>query len=437
MTARRSWVLAMFLGFVVGSFCAQAQEGEDRINFDNAKVEVKNIDGNWKITAGDLWLLDFGKSEDEARLAFRIIKHYGLNAQCFIGRPKPTMEYYLVDGKSPVGPFAGEDAIAFRPERLEVKQIQGRWKIVDGETWLMDFGDRARDVNEAYKTIQSYGFDHICFVGRPDASWTYFRKDGEAPAPAPAPAPAAVEDATKGRLEVTVLEADRTVARQPRITVCRPDAPAFAPVTLMENPSCFTLEPGTYEVTASVGTGQQTIPRTAVLEAGKTVVMKIGTGTGTLELTLTAGGRPMSRVPVVELRAAGQPIAAASESPAKFQVQEGAYLVRVNLGSGQQTHEVPDVSVLAGETTQRTIDVPCALISIAVSGGAYGAGGKFPYVEIQQGGKMAAALMDNPARFLLLRGDYKIGVREGDQLIVARDITVQPGQDQTIELQVK
>jgi hypothetical protein len=49
----------------------------------------------------------FGSSRSEAMQSLNVIKHYGMNIQCFVGRPNPPMEFYLVDGESPEGAMDG------------------------------------------------------------------------------------------------------------------------------------------------------------------------------------------------------------------------------------------------------------------------------------------------------------------------------------------
>lgn len=147
---------------------------EDCIGFDYRRAEVKEIDGRWKIVVGSMWLLDFDRSEAEARQALRIIQHYRMNRQCFVGRPDPSMEYYLVDGAAPAGSMTGEDCIGFDPTKIEVKKVAGSWKIVEGSHWILDFGSNEHEARLAFQIIQKYGFSRICFVGRPNASMTYF-----------------------------------------------------------------------------------------------------------------------------------------------------------------------------------------------------------------------------------------------------------------------
>jgi hypothetical protein len=70
--------------------------GEDCESFDPQNIEVVEIDGRWKIVDGSQVVLDFGDKEGEARAAFIIIQRYNFNSYCFVGRPDPSMEYFIV-----------------------------------------------------------------------------------------------------------------------------------------------------------------------------------------------------------------------------------------------------------------------------------------------------------------------------------------------------
>jgi len=151
---------------------------EDCIGLDYQNAEVKKINGRWKIVIGNVWYKDFNDKESEARLGLQIIKFYKMDSQCFIGRPDPSMEYYKSKGNAPraqSGQVPGEDCVTFDPNAIELKKIQGNWKIVQGNHWLMDFDDKELEARKALAIIKKYKFTHYCFVGRPGASMEYFR----------------------------------------------------------------------------------------------------------------------------------------------------------------------------------------------------------------------------------------------------------------------
>lgn len=148
---------------------------EDCIAFDADRAEVRRYSASWKLVFGTLWLKDFGDNEQEARRALQIIQHYGMNKQCFVGRPDPSLEYYLAADDAPVGPLPGEDCTSFDPDRISVVIANGRYTIIEGDNWLLDFGRSKSEALKALKLIRTYQFTHLCFVGRPDPSFIYFR----------------------------------------------------------------------------------------------------------------------------------------------------------------------------------------------------------------------------------------------------------------------
>ena len=149
---------------------------EDCVGFNPATTTVSQINGRWKIVDGSHWMFDFDSNEQEARQALAVIEHYGMNQSCFVGRPDPSFEYLLVSDVSPSGSMPGEDCISFNPSTSMVSQINGRWKIVDGSHWMFDFGSNEQEARQSLDIIQAHGFNHSCFVGRPDPSFTYLRQ---------------------------------------------------------------------------------------------------------------------------------------------------------------------------------------------------------------------------------------------------------------------
>jgi hypothetical protein len=62
-----------------------------------------------------------------------------------------------------------------------VRQIDGEWTIVDGDQQVLAFGASNANAERAKAIIVHYGFDRICFVGRPDPPMMYFTIGGTAP----------------------------------------------------------------------------------------------------------------------------------------------------------------------------------------------------------------------------------------------------------------
>ncbi len=78
-------------------------------------------------------------------------------------------------------PRAPEDCIRFNPDRVTMKKSNNRWKIVEGSHWIMDFETNRTEAMQSLKIIKRFRLDSICFVGRPDPSFTYFLANGKAP----------------------------------------------------------------------------------------------------------------------------------------------------------------------------------------------------------------------------------------------------------------
>jgi hypothetical protein len=69
-------------------------QAEDCISFDPNNTTIQRVSGSWKIVEGGThWMFDFGGKQVEARKTLQIIKKYGLNKSCFVGRPGPSFKY--------------------------------------------------------------------------------------------------------------------------------------------------------------------------------------------------------------------------------------------------------------------------------------------------------------------------------------------------------
>jgi len=149
---------------------------EDCISFNPNNARVVRVQGRWKIAEEDHWLFDFRNKKNEADQSLRIIKRYRMNQSCFVGRPDPSLQYMLISGRAPVGKLSGEDCVSFNPGTTEVKNVNGRWKIVDGSHWIFDFEGDEEEARQMFGIIKKHGFNKSCFVGRPDPDFQYLRR---------------------------------------------------------------------------------------------------------------------------------------------------------------------------------------------------------------------------------------------------------------------
>lgn len=74
------------------------------------------------------------------------------------------------------------DCIGFDGNRVEAKQINGSWKVVDRDHWILDFAGNESNAQLSAKTIREYKMNEICFVGRNTGKpMMFFLSDGQAP----------------------------------------------------------------------------------------------------------------------------------------------------------------------------------------------------------------------------------------------------------------
>ena len=153
--------------------------GEDCIRFNPSRAEVLQRNGRWKIVDGSNWLFDFGSNAGEANRSLAIIKHYNMDQVCFVGRPDASMAYLLAGGSTPTGALAGDDCIPLNPATSEIRKVNGTWTIVRDTSAGTEQIETFPNPGEAYKSLdiwRQYRFSQSCFVGRPHASFTYFRR---------------------------------------------------------------------------------------------------------------------------------------------------------------------------------------------------------------------------------------------------------------------
>ncbi len=78
-------------------------------------------------------------------------------------------------------PTPKEDCVSFNHATAKVAFIGGRYKIVDGNHYVFDFGNKKDEAYKALRIIKFYKINSSCFVGRPDPSFEYLRVNGKAP----------------------------------------------------------------------------------------------------------------------------------------------------------------------------------------------------------------------------------------------------------------
>jgi hypothetical protein len=80
-------------------------QGETSLRLDPTRLDVSQVDDRWLLVQGNVWILDFGSAEAEARAALAVIRNSGFTHICFVGRPRPVMVYFRAGGAGVQVPF--------------------------------------------------------------------------------------------------------------------------------------------------------------------------------------------------------------------------------------------------------------------------------------------------------------------------------------------
>jgi hypothetical protein len=175
-SAKKLCILAAAMSMLVLEMASGPAIAEHCIRIDPQGVRHKYEDRQHYVYDKDRPICKACETSGEAEQVVQIVKHYGMNSKCFVGSPNdPSMEYFLVDGKAPMGALPDEECFDFNPRSIKLKRRSLGWYIVQGGQNIVHIGDKTEDAKLALRIIRNYGFNHVCHVGHP-RSMTYFRR---------------------------------------------------------------------------------------------------------------------------------------------------------------------------------------------------------------------------------------------------------------------
>ncbi len=114
---------------ISGNILSATSANPDRTPFDYRQVQLRQDHGSWMLAAGSFVLADFGGDEHAARLGLSATQYYHFTEQNQVGTAPDRFSYLLAAGQAPRGTMFGVDGQAFQPDRLEVRQVEGRWAV--------------------------------------------------------------------------------------------------------------------------------------------------------------------------------------------------------------------------------------------------------------------------------------------------------------------
>jgi hypothetical protein len=153
---------------------AAEQKNENLTPLHPQQVDLQWKDDHWLLMDDGVTIKDFGRRENEARVALRLIRDLGLTQHATIGSPMPVMEYWLVDGHAPTRVARGLRTKPIDLESLKVEQSQKQWVIRDVYQILFNFGSHEQDARQAAEVIRRYRFTQLGVLGQGNPAMLVF-----------------------------------------------------------------------------------------------------------------------------------------------------------------------------------------------------------------------------------------------------------------------
>ena len=146
---------------------------DDCNSFKSSKAQIVETSGQFKVVSGG-HIVAKHDSEADAQRTVDIVQHYGLNKQCYLGRPNPNFEYFLAGAKTPRDEFPGESCKKFNLGGLDVDRANGGagFNLKDGIQLIKSFANED-EAWMAYAYLRRHAFTYKCNVGD---GFTYYRR---------------------------------------------------------------------------------------------------------------------------------------------------------------------------------------------------------------------------------------------------------------------
>jgi hypothetical protein len=128
----------------------------------------------WRIVDGSMQMFYFGRNQSEGQQALDIMHQFGFTNTCYIGRPDASMQYLRAGAAVPSAAHGSRDCITFNRAGIQINPLSGgQWRLTDGTSSMLIFPNQT-EAQKAVDVINYYRLNRQCFVGRPDASFTFW-----------------------------------------------------------------------------------------------------------------------------------------------------------------------------------------------------------------------------------------------------------------------
>lgn len=146
---------------------------EDIVAFDPSTLNVKKVEGHWAVISNTGVLKDFGVDRGSAEETARLLRDLKVNEIGTIPGARPTLEYWLTDGKAPKPTLDRRIMMPIMSRSIHAENIGGAWVITDGARAFYDFGTNEEAAKQGAIVFWKYGFNQLGVIGAPNPQVLY------------------------------------------------------------------------------------------------------------------------------------------------------------------------------------------------------------------------------------------------------------------------
>jgi len=110
-------------------------------------------------------LADFGSDGLAARQGWSVMQHYRFTERREAGDAAGKFTYFLTAGQAPQDVPFGVDSTPLPADRLEVRQVGGRWSLCAGDQPVLETGGSEAAARQVLDLIRRQKCDRLCRVG--------------------------------------------------------------------------------------------------------------------------------------------------------------------------------------------------------------------------------------------------------------------------------
>jgi hypothetical protein len=132
-----------------------------RIPFDWRQAEIRQDPSGWLLVSGATLLTNLGSDGGAARTALSAIRYYRFTEEYRLGGEKPYLTYFVASRQAPIGTMLGLSQMPLTPDKLEARQVDGRWTLSEGDRVFVRLRDNAEEARKMLAVIKDRKLDRL------------------------------------------------------------------------------------------------------------------------------------------------------------------------------------------------------------------------------------------------------------------------------------